>query len=206
MLTGRLAFSTHKQQIYCILCHAQNQFSVSVAVAVAVEAYQHTLLISCVQSFQVLVFWPAIRVQLWLGARERAVVLVVVGVLCSAALLSQRQKLPMTSSRWCCWGWCRCPKAGNISAPAEKQESRERGSEGVQLELLLLIRQLLLLTKINLIEFNSFCFYFPFQLRLLCQSTYDFLRIFHVIFAHKYCSDDSANCSLTFCANISHNF
>lgn len=53
MLTGRLAFSTHKQQIYCILCHAQNQFSVSVAVAVAVAvaAYQHTLLISCVQSF-----------------------------------------------------------------------------------------------------------------------------------------------------------
>lgn len=36
MLTGRLAFSTHKQQIYCILCHGQNQFSVSVSVAVSV--------------------------------------------------------------------------------------------------------------------------------------------------------------------------
>lgn len=45
MLTGRLAFSTHKQQIYCILCHGQNQFSVSVAVSVwsclsAYVAYQ----------------------------------------------------------------------------------------------------------------------------------------------------------------------
>lgn len=204
MLTGRLAFSTHKQQIYCILCHAQNQFSPSLSLSPS-QSQSQLISIRCLSAafrvFQVLVFRPAIRVQLWLGARERERAVVLVGVLCcSAALLSQRQKLPMTSSRWCCWGWCRCPSAGDISAPAEKQKRRG------ELELLLLIRQLLLLTKINLIVFNSFCFYFPFQLRLLCQSTYDFLRIFHVIFAHKYCSDDSANCSQTFCANNSHNF
>lgn len=169
MLTGRLAFSTHKQQIYCILCHGQNQFSVSVSVAVTVwsclSAYVAYQLRSVSASASGLVFGlgsalargPGSGSGSGWGSRIRfAEPAPKIASDCeSMMLLLLLMLVKMMSMSQCRW---------HLS-PRRKQETSDRQrEERVQLELLLLllllIRQLLLLTKnqfnwINFVEFPS---------------------------------------------------
>lgn len=95
MLTGRLAFSTHKQQIYCILCTVK----INSATLASQSGTGSGFLIS-IRCLSV-----AFRAQSYSQVRARV----------RRSLLSQRQKLLEIWSRWCWWSWCRCPTAGDIS-------------------------------------------------------------------------------------------
>lgn len=143
MLTGRLAFSTHKQQIYCILCHGQNQFSVSVAVSVwsCLSAYVAYQLRSVSVSASGLVFGLGSALVRGPGSASGW------GSRCFAEpapkIASDFESMMLMLVKMMSMSQCRC----HLS-PRRKTRDRQR-EERVQLDLLLLllIRQLLLLTK-----------------------------------------------------------
>lgn len=154
MLTGRLAFSTHKQQIYCILCHGQNQFSVSVAVAVSVWSCLSAYVAYQLRSVSVsALVWGPGSGSGW-GSRCFAEPAPKIAGDFESMMLMLVKMMSMSQCRW------------HLS-PRRKTRDRQP-EERVQLELLLvlvlllllLIRQLLLLTKnqfnwINFVEFLS---------------------------------------------------